>query len=175
MSYIDKKTAVLVVAVALALLAITPALADELTSDTDDVAASTTAESVHTAQAGAHSLEVQVTGLRNDTGSVRVAVYDNPDAFPDERDKLLEAKSVEIPSGAESVTLTFSLPSGQYAVAMLHDENDSGDMDKNLVGVPEEGYGVSLNPDTGLTGPDWEDSAFELDGDKEIEISVKYF
>jgi len=38
-----------------------------------------------------------------------------------------------------------SLPYGEYAVMLYHDENGNDKLDKNIVGVPKEPYGFSNN------------------------------
>jgi uncharacterized protein (DUF2141 family) len=37
------------------------------------------------------------------------------------------------------------LPSGACAVAVVHDENGNGRLDKNSLGIPTEGYDVPNN------------------------------
>lgn len=128
-----------------------------------------------TQQATKPKLTVRVVGLRNDKGVVRIAVYDDPDAYPMEKDKVLTAQKADIPDGADEVEVVFDdLEPGTYAIAMLHDENESGDMDKNIIGIPQEGYGASRNPGAGLSAPDWEDTHFELDGPVTLSIEVIY-
>jgi len=41
---------------------------------------------------------------------------------------------------------------GNYAVSVLHDENQNKDLDTNMLGIPKEGYGFSNNV-TGVIGP----------------------
>ena len=43
-------------------------------------------------------------------------------------------------------TLRFTdLPSGTYALALIHDENGNGRLD-TMFGIPREGFGFSRNP-----------------------------
>ena len=37
------------------------------------------------------------------------------------------------------------IPPGTYAIAVFHDENANGKLDKNFLGIPCEGYGASNN------------------------------
>ena len=39
----------------------------------------------------------------------------------------------------------FRAPKGLYAIAALHDEDGDGEMDKNFIGLPVEGYACSRN------------------------------
>ena len=36
-----------------------------------------------------------------------------------------------------------SIPDGEYAISLLHDENENGDMDLNFIGYPLEGFGLA--------------------------------
>ena len=51
------------------------------------------------------------------------------------------------------------LPAGRYAVNAFHDENNNGELDTNLVGIPSEGYGFANNPSTTFGPPDFEEAA----------------
>ena len=61
-----------------------------------------------------------------------------------------EAKPVEmrkVAAGQGEVKLQFKdLPPGNYAVQVMHDENENGQLDTNFLGIPVEGYGFSNNP-----------------------------
>jgi uncharacterized protein (DUF2141 family) len=52
----------------------------------------------------------------------------------------------KIAASGKEVVLKFDLPAGEYAVQVLHDENDNGKLDTNFMGMPTEGYGFSNNP-----------------------------
>ncbi len=53
------------------------------------------------------------------------------------------------------------LQPGTYAVRLMHDENDNGKLDRNLVGMPTEGYGFSNNPRV-MRAATFEEASFEL-------------
>jgi uncharacterized protein (DUF2141 family) len=50
------------------------------------------------------------------------------------------------------------LAPGRYALFAMHDANGNGDLDRNLLGIPTEGYGFS-NGATGTIGPPSFDAA----------------
>ena len=59
---------------------------------------------------------------------------------------------------------------------MLHDDNANGDMDKNLAGIPTEGYGVTNNPKPAFRAATFNEAAFDLPASgREMTISVQYF
>ena len=83
----------------------------------------------------------------------------------------------ETTAGSAWVTCVFAgVPNGTYAIAALHDENGNGDMDKNFIGMPEEGYAASRDAHLqGIGAPDWEDAAFRHQGARTLQRArMKY-
>ena len=56
---------------------------------------------------------------------------------------------------------TFDLPPGQYSAMVIHDENDNGKLDSNIIGIPTEAYGFSNNPRV-MRKPSFDETRFEL-------------
>jgi uncharacterized protein (DUF2141 family) len=55
----------------------------------------------------------------------------------------------------------------------VHDENGNGKLDKNFVGVPSEGHGVSNNKTYALSAPKWNESSFTLGATESKAFLVK--
>jgi uncharacterized protein (DUF2141 family) len=55
------------------------------------------------------------------------------------------------------------LPYGEYGVAAMHDENKSGNMDYNLIGLPKEIYGFSNNKRPVFGPPGFKACRFVID------------
>jgi uncharacterized protein (DUF2141 family) len=73
-----------------------------------------------------------------------------------------------------NTSCTFSnLEPGNYSVAAVHDENSNGKLDKNFVGVPSEGYGVSNNKTYALSSPKWDESIFTIAASESKTLQVK--
>ncbi len=90
----------------------------------------------------AFHLTIEVDGLRNSNGTVLFALYNRDDAFPDRHYKKC-IKKLTCKIIKESSTVTFeSLPEGNYAVSILHDENSDGKINMGLI-LPKEGIGFS--------------------------------
>ena len=109
------------------------------------------------------SVEVSVTveGFRNEDGSCRLLLFDSEEGFPDSRGRAVAELSAVI-RGGEAVFI-FRVRLGRYAIAILHDENSDGKMDKTWYGKPKEGFGASRNPKIGLGPPGFDESALILD------------
>jgi uncharacterized protein (DUF2141 family) len=82
--------------------------------------------------------------------------------------------TVRVPIAGPNTSCSFSnIEPGTYAVAVAHDENNNGRIDKNFVGVPSEGYGVSNNKTYALSAPKWEESIFVLEPGESKTLKVK--
>ncbi len=150
------------------------------------------------AQAQSHDLTVQVSGLRNYKGHLVLALWSNtPDTakFPDAgkvqyRDERRGDLACDFPNASlcsrvvESlqglaVSYTFkSLPAGDYAVFVFHDENNNGILDTGLFKRPLEarGYSAVLPEDVSplVAKVKFEQARFTLDGPKSIAIGLRY-
>ena len=94
---------------------------------------------------------VTITGLRNSKGHVLLSLFRDGEGFPDKPAKAFRKERLTI-SGTRATIHFNSLPSANYAIAILHDENDDMKMKTNWLGIPVEGYGFSNNV-MGLMGP----------------------
>ena len=118
-------------------------------------------------------LIIKIEGLKNSKGSVRVAVFKGADGFPGDRQKAIKVLSVPAEKGGVQLVLN-ELEDGKYAVAILHDENENGEMDTNFLGYPQEGYGASNNNLPVFRAPTFDEAAFDLKGSaQELLIRVR--
>jgi len=120
------------------------------------------------------SLTIRVTGLRNHKGQLIFGVFKSADGFPTEQEKSVNWQVK--PIDADAVIFTASLPPGKYAASVLHDENKNNKMDMNLLGIPQEGYGVTNNPKPSFRAARFDEALFNLPEDgATLTISVQYF
>lgn len=117
---------------------------------------------------------VLVSGIRNDDGLIRVALYNSEKTFLGDSSEVFRAASSNPHDGVSSVTFV-NLPPGTYAIAVLHDENLNKKMDKGMFGIPKEGYGFS-NDASGFMGPpSFRKAGFSCAGDTtRVTIRIKY-
>jgi uncharacterized protein (DUF2141 family) len=67
------------------------------------------------------------------------------------------------------------VPPGRYAVSTYHDANDNGKLDRNFMGIPEEGVGFSRDAKGDMGPPDFADAAFDVRQEPvEIALSLDY-
>ena len=118
-------------------------------------------------------LELGLQGLRSDRGVVRICLTRAPDHFPDcQSDPAARRATVR---AGDPVPHFDGLPSGDYAVALFHDENDNGRLDR-IAGIPTEGVGFSNNPRLLFGPPRFTEARFAVtDLPVDETVRVKYF
>ena len=119
-----------------------------------------------------YTVTVHVTGFRNATGQLGAAVFSSAAGWPEDIAKSVTHAHVPIHNG--EATIEFKLPAGTYSIAVLHDENQNQKLDRNLFGVPKEGFGFSNNIKAAFTAPAWQKCSFVLDREKRLEITLQY-
>ncbi len=110
--------------------------------------------------ASAATIEIVINEVRNAAGVIHLAVFADADSFPmPHRDV---AHRVVQPRNGSVHALIENLPSGRYAVAVFHDENDNETFDLRFGILPREGYGFSNDAQALLRPPAFEQAAFDL-------------
>jgi uncharacterized protein (DUF2141 family) len=100
------------------------------------------------------TLRIHVDGLRNSRGKVGTVLFTSPDGWPEDLSKSFRHGPTEIAPGEKGATATWDdLPPGDYGVAAIHDENSNHKLDRNLIGIPKEGFGFANNPHVGFSAP----------------------
>jgi uncharacterized protein (DUF2141 family) len=123
--------------------------------------------------APAGALDVGIFGLRSMKGLVQVCVTTQPASFPDCH-KDPNARRLTVPAD-QAAKLDFGdLPTGGYAVALIHDENGNGKLD-TFMGIPKEGFGFSRNPVIRFGAPSFSSAEFAVNsGETTQRIKMKY-
>jgi len=113
---------------------------------------------------------LEVSSFKNTRGTLNCRLFTKASDFPDGEGIL----TLRTPITGTNTTCTFpNVEPGTYAVAVVHDENSNGKLDKNFVGVPSEGYGVSNNKTYALSAPKWEESVFTITASERKTLQVK--
>jgi uncharacterized protein (DUF2141 family) len=115
---------------------------------------------------GQLTLGIEITGLKNDKGVIMLQLFD-------ENEKVIDQKKGEIKDN-KCIIIFRDLKPGKHAVRYFHDENLSGVMETNMLGIPKEGYGFSNNA-AGPFGPKpFKEWLFDLEKNKSITIKTRY-
>jgi len=119
------------------------------------------------------SITVEVFGISEIEGQISIGLHKDEASFPNKGEVFMGAK-VKVTGNTISYTFR-DVPYGTYAVGLYHDSNSNGKLDRNLMGIPTEGYAFSNNR-FGIFGkpPKFKAASFELKGNRTIQITVKY-
>ena len=121
---------------------------------------------------GSASLSVTVLGLKTDEGELALALFDSAESFK-ARSGAVASGRLSPDDGAATWTVT-ELDPGIYAVAVYHDLNGNGELDRSTLGPPDEPYGFSNNARGTFGPPRFDKAAIEIaPGERAIEIKLR--
>jgi len=118
------------------------------------------------------SLEIHVDNIKSKKGSIQFGL------FTSEGDYLKNpVEKRVIKSTGKDVTVVFeNLQPGDYALSVIHDENENGELDSNALGIPKEGFGFGNNALGSFGPPSFEKAKIKIaDQDVKQDIKLKYF
>lgn len=110
-------------------------------------------------------VRVEIIGLKNSNGKVLITIFDKEKGFPENPQNAFKSSVIEIKNKQAFIEFSCT-PQKEYAIALLHDENNSGDMDKNFFGIPKEGYAFSNNYRPTIKSPSFKQASFKASGEK---------
>jgi uncharacterized protein (DUF2141 family) len=121
----------------------------------------------------AADITITVQGVRNDKGKIAALAFVKADGFPD-RVVLAKAQAqVNARKGVVTIVLK-NVPVGKVALTILHDEDGDGKLKRNIIGIPQEGVGMTGKP-LGNRAPRFDEAVVEIKGDEKREITMKYW
>jgi uncharacterized protein (DUF2141 family) len=117
------------------------------------------------------TLRVEVTNLKSTVGVIQVGLFDNEKNFL----KKAFAGQTIAAQGTRVEVVFNNIPDGDYAISVIHDENENGELDSNFLGIPNEGFGFG-NDAMGTFGPPSFDKAkVKVDGKNQKQvIALRY-
>ena len=118
-------------------------------------------------------IKVTITNLKNNKGFVLVSLFKEGVGYPDKPEKAFRKAKVSIAAANKASVIFNSLPSGSYAIAILHDENDDQKMNKNVLGIPREGYGFSNNATAAFGPPRYSKASFSHTAGTTTTLTIK--
>lgn len=120
-------------------------------------------------------LTVHVSALKNHRGQVIIDIFDNDTGYPMKTENAILRKKITIPADGNVVFHIDDLEDGEYAFALIHDENKNDKLDVNFIGIPKEGAGASNNAKGLMSPPGYEDARFSFNKSTEMTIKMLYF
>lgn len=108
--------------------------------------------------AEAARLDIELTGVEDSRGLVRVAIC-TPETFATKNCPFFGA----VPAHPGSVVVSVGgIPPGRYAVQAYHDGDGNGRLRRGLFGLPAEAIGFSRDAPLRLGPPRFEDAAIDV-------------
>jgi uncharacterized protein (DUF2141 family) len=121
--------------------------------------------------AQAATLQLEIKDVNVASGTLMIKLVDSEEGYTD-KIKPVEARMVEVTATGDVSVRFDDLKPGSYAIMIMHDENNNGKLDSNILGIPKEGYGFSNNPRV-MRQPTFEEAKFEVkDGEQSISIDL---
>jgi uncharacterized protein (DUF2141 family) len=116
------------------------------------------------------SILVEIDGLRSNRGQIMACMTANPKTFPDcQKDP--HSRHLTVPAINGETVQFKDVPQGRYAIALFHDENSNGRMDKMMM-LPREGFGFSRDAPLQFGPPHFGAAAFQV-GATQLRTAIK--
>jgi uncharacterized protein (DUF2141 family) len=129
---------------------------------------------VPSSNAQAKDNKLSVSGIRSGKGRIVLNVFKDNETYDKEQPykKFLFDKK-GLANGI--LVVSYALEPGIYGITLLDDENENGKIDKNLLGIPKEGFGFSNFFMEERKKPSFDDFKVDLkSANAKVEIKVKY-
>lgn len=118
------------------------------------------------------TLKVIAMGLKNTEGQIMVSINEGSEGWPE--NNFLEQRFIPTFTAPNFTIIFKDLPYGNYALGLLHDKDENGEMTKNFFGMPKEGFAFSRDYKVVFRAPKYEEANFELNTpEKTITITIQ--
>lgn len=126
------------------------------------------------AQTQTQTTQIAITDIRSGNGQILLNVFKDQGTYDDNKPmKTLSFDKKGLIDG--KLVVPCPLEPGVYGITMVDDENSNGKIDKNLMGMPKEGFGFSNFFMTKMKKPAFDDFKVDLSSaNAAVVIKVKY-
>jgi uncharacterized protein (DUF2141 family) len=117
--------------------------------------------------------QVLLRNIKSNKGVFVISFYDDDKSFPKPGKELL-TKKIAVNDTLPHLVKIIVPKEGWYAIAMFQDENETGKIKQDKVGIPEEAYGFSNNVHPRVEAPGFSSCKFYVSktNNKPIEIRL---
>ncbi|MEQ9500322.1 MAG: DUF2141 domain-containing protein [Deltaproteobacteria bacterium] len=105
----------------------------------------------------------------SDRGQVLCAAFDTASTWLTE--DVVTGAVARVKNG-KAVCELRGLPPGRYAISAFHDEDNDGELDTNLLGIPTEAFCASRGARASFGPPSFDDAVFDFAGGT-LELSAR--
>ncbi len=117
----------------------------------------------------AQELVLKVENLKNQEGQLIITLFSSSQDFL--KNPVYE-RYVTLEDRAELRLVLNDVPTGEYALCIVHDQNKNGDIDTNFLKIPKESYGFSHNPKSKFGPPPFERAKFAFFQNTELTVQL---
>lgn len=115
-------------------------------------------------------LAINVSNIKSLNGQIVIGVFNTEKNFL-KNGAAVKNYTIAVNEATETIVIK-DLPKGDYAISLYHDENSDGKCNRNLLGIPKEGYGFSNNIKPKLSAPSFKDCKFLLIENTVLDIAL---
>jgi uncharacterized protein (DUF2141 family) len=128
------------------------------------------AQNIHAAHNNHVKVKITVIGFRDNNGQAILNIFNSADGFPGNFSKVYKSFIGKIINN--TITFNAELPPGTYAFSCVHDENSNNQMERNMLGLPKEGAGISNYADGGY--PSYKKAKVDISTNTYLQIKINY-
>ena len=114
---------------------------------------------------------IVITNLPSATSAIKLNFYNSAGTFLQSGQATLQ--QTVLPGGQHQAQVRVALPAGEWAVALMQDTNNNGEVDRNVLGIPNEPYAFSNNVRPRFSAPKFEDCKFRVTGQAQT-ITIQF-
>ncbi|MGC1633671.1 MAG: DUF2141 domain-containing protein [Gelidibacter sp.] len=116
-------------------------------------------------------LTIHISNIKILKGELIIGVFEKEATFLKDGEAF-KNYTIVVDKATETIIIK-DLPKGEYAVSLYHDENSDGECNRNMLGIPKEGYGFSNNIKPKFSAPSYQDCKFQFDNNKVLDIILR--
>lgn len=129
---------------------------------------------INPSPAHAQDSSITISNIRSPKGQIILNVFRDSESY--EKEIVLKKFVFDKKATANGkMTVNCLLEPGVYGITLIDDENKNNELNKNILGIPKEGFGFSNFFMEKMKKPDFNDFKVDLKNNKnKISIKVKY-
>jgi len=124
-----------------------------------------------TEEAKGANMTVVITNFRNNKGVARINLFTQDEGFPTEAKKARKTFMTKITDKKVKIMYT-AVPSGEYAISVVHDEDPNDDVYISWLDIPATGYGSTSKSRNYFERPTFYGAKFFV-GTQDTTVNIK--
>jgi uncharacterized protein (DUF2141 family) len=119
--------------------------------------------------AASYTINLKAIGAEADQGQILCALFSSSENYL--KDSVRDAV-VTVDGNGEAQCKFSDVPPGRYAVSVVYDADNDGELDTGFLGIPKEKVGFTNNVKGRFGPPGFDKTSFELSEDLELEVRL---